>query len=156
MNNIFRNPEKSIAAKLIIAIGLVMIIVTFLFWYAIRSKQKQDIMSIALNYGVSFMDFAKRSTHSHMLTREREEIQDTLENLSTPVGVEKVTIFNHDGSIKYSSSVEDVGKTIEKTTLACLGCHTKPEESAALLPRIRKFSDSLKLTFLCQSLMKHY
>jgi len=140
MKNIFRNPEKSIAAKLIIAIGLVMIIVTFLFWYAIRSKQKQDIMSIALKYGISFMDFAKRSTHSSMLNREREEIQQTLENLSTPVGVEKVTIFNHDGNIAYSSSVEDIGKSIDKTTLACLSCHPKPEESAALLSEPRQWN----------------
>ncbi len=140
MKNIFRHPEKSIAAKLIIAIGLAMIIVTFLFWYAIRSKQKQDIMSIALKYGVSFMDFAKRSTHSSMLNREREEIQQTLENLSTPAGVQKVTIFNHNGTVIFSSSEEDVGKSIDKTTVACMGCHQKPEESSALLSQPKQWN----------------
>lgn len=140
MRNIFRHPEKSIAAKLIIAIGLVMIIVTFLFWYAIRSKQQKDIMSIALKYGISFVDFAKRSTLSHMLTRERKEIQQTLENLSSPAGVQKVTIFNHNGNIVYSSSEEYIGKSVDKTTVACLGCHPKPEESATLLSEPRQWN----------------
>lgn len=133
MKNIFRHPEKSIAAKLIIAIGLVMVIVTFLFWYAIKTKQKKDIMSIALKYGVSFTDFAKRSTHSSMLNREREEIQNILENLSTPEGVLKVSVFNHDGHIIFSSSKKDIGQDIDRSTIACMGCHTNPEKSSALL-----------------------
>ena len=34
MKNIFANPEKSIAAKLIIATGLLIITLSFIFWFA--------------------------------------------------------------------------------------------------------------------------
>jgi two-component system NtrC family sensor kinase len=132
MDNIFRHPEKFIAAKLIIAIGLLMIIVSFIFWYAIRTKQEKDIMSLALKYGTSFVEFAKRSTRSSMLNLVQEEIQHTLERLSTPEGVEKVTIFDHRGGIAYSSTREDVGKVVDKTSVACAGCHSQPETSSAL------------------------
>jgi two-component system NtrC family sensor kinase len=140
MNNMFRHPEKFIAAKLIIAIGALMIIVSFIFWNAIRIKQKNDIMSLAQKYAISFVDFTKRSTRLSMLHFHQEEIQETLENLSTPVGVEKVSIFNHRGVISYSSSKPDVGKSIDKTTIACMGCHSDPENSARLIPSPKQWN----------------
>jgi two-component system NtrC family sensor kinase len=140
MNNMFRHPEKFIAAKLIIAIGLLMIIVSFIFWNAIRIKQKNDIMSLALKYAISFVDFTKRSTRLSMLHFHQEEIQQTLENLSTPVGVDKVIIFNHGGVISYSSSKLDVGKSIDKNTIACMGCHSDPENSARLHPSPKQWN----------------
>jgi len=130
----FRHPEKSIAAKLIIAIGLLMIVVSFIFWYAIRIKQEKDIMSLARKYAFSFADFTKRSTRLSMLHFEREEIQHTLENLSTPVGVKKVSVFNHKGRISYSSQKDEVGTAVDKTTMACTGCHVDPEHSSRLVP----------------------
>ncbi|KPK01418.1 MAG: hypothetical protein AMK71_05605 [Nitrospira bacterium SG8_35_4] len=69
-----------------------------------------------------------------MLHFEPEEIQQTLENLSTPVGVNKVSIFDHQGRISYSSATQDVGKSVDKTTIACMGCHSDPEHSAQLIP----------------------
>jgi two-component system NtrC family sensor kinase len=134
MKTNLRHPEKSIAAKLIIAIGSLMIIVSFIFGYAVRLKQEKDIMSLAQKYAISFADFTKRSTRTSMLHLQQDEIQHTLENLSTPVGVEKVSIFNHRGVIKYSSSKPDVGKSVDTTTIVCMGCHTDIKNSARLLP----------------------
>jgi len=134
MKTNLRHPEKSIAAKLIIAIGLLMLVVSVIFWYAIRMKQEKDIMSLAQKYAISFADFTKRSTRLSMLHFERDQIQQTLENLSTPVGVEKVSIFNHNGHISYSSSVSDVGTSVDKNTIACKGCHSDPEHSGRLIP----------------------
>lgn len=134
MKTNLRHPEKSIAAKLIIAIGLLMIVLSFIFWYAIRVKQEKDIMSLALKYAISFADFTKRSTRLNMLHFQQAEIQETLENLSTPVGVKKVSVFNHRGVISYSSSEQDVGTSVDKTTFACTGCHVDPEHPARLTP----------------------
>ena len=78
MKTNLRHPEKSIAAKLIIAIGLLMLIVSFIFWYAIRLKQKKDILSLAQNYAVSFAAFTTRSTRTSMLHLQQAEIQHTL------------------------------------------------------------------------------
>ena len=92
MKNIFSHPEKSIAAKLIIATGLLIVIVSFIFWYATLQKQENDVMSIALKYGDSFIQFTKRSTHHGMLTNSSEETQRVLENLGTPDGVQRVKV----------------------------------------------------------------
>ena len=134
MKNIFSNPEKSIAAKLIIATGLLIVVVSFIFWFATLKKQEKDIMSIALKYGTSFIDFTKQSTHNSMLNDRPEETQRTLENLSTPEGVQNIKMYDHKGNILFTSDKKFTGKTIDRSTIACKGCHIDPAASAALTP----------------------
>ena len=139
MKNIFRDPRKSLAAKLIIAIGLLMSIGSFIFWYAILHKQEKDLMSIAAKYGDSFINFVKGSTRYSMLTFRRPAIQHTLENMVKTEGVEKVRIYDHKGRIFYSSNKNEIASYIDKTSIACKGCHAEPEKSAKLLPNPQKW-----------------
>lgn len=132
MNNIFRHPDKSIAAKLIIAIGLLMVILSFIFWYAILQKQEKDILSIATKYGDSFVNFTKESTRRSMLTGQRDETQLVLNTLSTPEGVQNVQIYNHSGNVKFSSNLSNIGKSVDRQSLACTGCHTDVEKGKLL------------------------
>lgn len=140
MKDIYRHPERSIAAKLILAIGALMVIVSLIFWYAILQKQEEDIMSIALKYGNSFVDFTKQSTHRSLLADNREETQRILENLSTPEGVQRVRIYSHEGKILYGTHSKQAGTLVDRTTLACTGCHRDPEKSPDLLPTQKKWS----------------
>ena len=140
MRSIFSHPEKSIAAKLIIAIGLLMIMVSFVFWYAILKKQETDLMSIALKYGNSFVDFTKQSLHQSMLTFKPEETQNVLENLGTPEGVQKIRIYNHKGTVLFCSDKKNIGKPVEKNSIACRGCHVDLEKSPALIQNPLKWS----------------
>ncbi|NOZ68544.1 MAG: HAMP domain-containing protein [Deferribacteres bacterium] len=133
MRNLFQNPKKSIAAKLIIAIGLLMVTVSFIFWYAILKKQEKDIMSIARKYGNSFVDFAKQSTRQSMLAHRPEQTQQILENLSTPEGVQRVMIYNHEGKILYCTQSQHPGRFVDKSSIACAACHSEPEKSPDLL-----------------------
>ncbi|RJQ22191.1 MAG: HAMP domain-containing protein [Nitrospiraceae bacterium] len=144
MRNILnlKNPDSSIATKLIIAIGLLMIILSFIFWYAILKKQEKDIMSIAVRYGGSFVNFTKESIHHSLLTASRDETQRILETLSTPEGVRQVKLYDHKGAILYSSHKESIGLTIDKNSVSCRGCHTDPEKSGALLNDQPKWSVS--------------
>ncbi len=137
MKNILRNPDKSIAAKLIIAIGLLMIILSLIFWYAILQKQEKDVLSIATKYGRSFVNFTKASTRRSMLIFDREETQRVLDTLSTPEGVQGVQIYDHRGNIVFSSKSEKAGNSVDRTSIACTGCHSN-SESGELLTETRK------------------
>ncbi len=133
MENIFRYPDRSIAAKLIIAIGVLMIVVSVIFWYAISKKQESDIMSIALKYGDSFIQFTKRSTHSSMLNYQQDAIQRELEHLSTPEGVQSIRIYNHAGTVLFGSRKASVGNAVDRSTIACTGCHSLPYRPSAMI-----------------------
>ncbi len=139
MKNIFRHPEKFIAAKLIIAIGLLMVFLTLIFWYAILTKQEKDITSIAVRYGGSFVNFTKESIRTSMLTLQSDETQQVLETLSTPEGVKKVRIYDHNGKILFSSD-KKADQLVDKNSVSCRGCHADPERSSALLSVPQKWS----------------
>ena len=140
MKNIFSHPEKSIAAKLIIATGLLIVIVSLIFWYATLKKQEKDIMSIALKYGESFVEFTKQSTRHSMLYYHPDETQRVLETLSTPSGVLRVRIYGHQGEILYCSNKKSVGTIIDKTSVACTACHQNPGKSGALVSEPKKWT----------------
>lgn len=138
MKNIFRNPGKSLAAKLIIAIGLLIILVSSFFWYATLMKQEKDLKSIAVKNGRSFIDFVKKSTHYSMLTFHRASIQESLQNISITEGIEKIKIFNHKGRISYSSDTEDIGSSVVEDSISCKGCHKDTDSTFELLPEPNK------------------
>ncbi|RJR15693.1 MAG: HAMP domain-containing protein [Nitrospiraceae bacterium] len=140
MKNIFSHPEKSIAAKLIIATGILIVVMSFIFWYATLKKQEKDVMSIAQTYGDSFVKFTKRSTRHSMLMYNPEETQRVLENLGTPEGVQRVRIYNHQGNVIFSSNINNVGTGVDRTSVACKSCHVDPGKSGVLLPDPVKWS----------------
>lgn len=144
MKNILRRMARSITAKLIAAVSLLMIAGSLIFWYSILYKQEKDIMSIAVKYGVSFIDFVKESTRYGMLTRHRSDIQQTLEDISLAEGVERVRIYDHTGKIFYSSDSVDIGNSVEKTSIACNGCHSDIEKSSELLKEPKKWNNYKK------------
>ncbi|MBI4825397.1 MAG: HAMP domain-containing protein [Nitrospirae bacterium] len=139
MRNIFLHPKRSIAAKLIIATGLLIVILSFIFWFAIFLKQQKDVMSIAVEYGNSFTDFIKRSTRYSMLTLHKDAIQETLEDINTAQGVERVRIFGHSGNISYSSNKNDVGASVSRDSITCTGCHLDTAKPSMLLPKPKKW-----------------
>ncbi len=151
MKNIFRHPGESLATKLIFAIGILMVVGSFVFWYAILQKQQKDILSIASKYGNSFVDFVKKRTHNNMLTLQRSEIQQTLEDLCIAESVESVQIYNHQGKIIYSSEKQRVQTSVDKDSLACKGCHADTETTFELLSQPKKieiYRDPEKYTTL--------
>lgn len=134
MYGTFRHPSRSLALRLIIAIGLLMLIGSFFFWFATLNKQEKDIMSITKKSGASFINFIKNSTRHSMLNVHREAIQHTLEDISLAEGVETVRIFDHHaGKIYYSSNRENVGTLVSKDTISCKGCHRETEKTFGLL-----------------------
>lgn len=140
MKNIFRHPEKSLAAKLIIAIGLVMAVGSFLFWYGILKIQEKDVMSIAGKYGSSFMGFTIKSLDDTLAECDQEKIQQTLERLSIPEGVHRVRIYDHEGRVFFSSNKaeRETLTLVDKTSIACRGCHIDIEKPSNLLPEPKK------------------
>ena len=140
MKYLLRHAEKSITLKLIIAIGILIITGSFVFWYAVSYKQKMDVISIAVKYGGSFIDYIKESTRHKMLSSHRHDIQQTLEDVSTAEGVEKVRIFDHNGMILFSSYKEEIGNPVDRESIACIGCHSSAGTLPALLEEPKKWN----------------
>ena len=139
MNKLLRHAERSIALKLIIAIGILIITGSLVFWLAVSYKQKMDVISIAVKYGVSFIDYIKERNRHSMLSSHRHDIQQTLEDVSTAEGVERVRIFNHKGQIIYSTYKKEIGNPVDLESFACTGCHSSAAALSELLEQPPKW-----------------
>lgn len=131
--------KQSISAKLVIAIGILIVTGSLIFWYAILERQEQYLTSIAIRNGLSFIEYIKKSNRYNMLHFLRDEIQQTLQDISIAEGVEGVRIFDHGGRIFYSTFKEEVSTFVDRTSIACRACHADIDASSRLLSEPKKW-----------------
>ncbi|MDA8171889.1 MAG: ATP-binding protein [Nitrospiraceae bacterium] len=128
-----RNITKSLAAKLIIALGLLIIIGAGTSWYTLINTEKKNLLNNAIQYAASFSDLVRRSTRYGMLTFHRESIQHILESIGSRKDIKRIRIFNDEGRTFYSSRREEIGHMVNRSSVACRGCHMNPQKPFATL-----------------------
>jgi two-component system NtrC family sensor kinase len=124
----FKHITRSLAAKLIIALGLLIVIGAGISWYALIKTAKKNLLNNAVGYAASYSDLVRRSTRHSMLTFHREAIQHTLESIGLRKDIRRTRIFDSKGRIFYSSQKNDIGHLVNRTSPACIGCHIDPEK----------------------------
>lgn len=99
MKGLFRHITKSLAGKLIIVIGILIIIGGGISWYVLINTSKKNLMSNAITHTASYSDLLKVSTRYSMLTFHREAIQKTIEDIGTKEDIKRIRIFDSKGKV---------------------------------------------------------
>ena len=133
MRTPFKHIKQSLAAKLIIALGSLVLIGAGISWYVLIDTARKNLLTDAIRYAASYSDLIKRSTRQGMLTFHREDIQHILESIGSREDIKKLRIFDSRGRIFYSSQKNDIGYMVNRTFPACIGCHRDPEWPSASL-----------------------
>jgi two-component system NtrC family sensor kinase len=118
--------RRSLAAKLTLALGLLIVIGAGISWYILINTAKQNLMNDAVSYIASYSDLVRRSTHHSMLTFHREAIQNTVESIGSREDIKRIRIFDARGRIFYSSQKNYIGQMVNRASPACIGCHSDP------------------------------
>lgn len=118
----------SLTGKLIITIGVLMVVVSAIFWYFLIQRQEKELLGNAVKYGSSFLNHVKDNTRHEMLAFQPLLVQQTLEVLGSGEGVINVRILDAKGRIAYSSIKEKKGVLLDKNEVPCISCHSKPLE----------------------------
>src|SRR5271169_4841009 len=104
MNNRYlHRVSKSLAGKLILSIGVLILVGGGMSWYTLISTARKNLMRDALENAASYSDLVKKSTRYSMLTFHPEGIQHILEEIGSREGIKGLRIFNSLGTITYSS-----------------------------------------------------
>ena len=127
--------KKSLAGKLIAAIGLLVFVGGGMSWYWLISQNRKNLMSNAIAYTSSYSDMLRKSVRYNMLTFNRVPIQHTIESIASSQGIRRIRIFDSKGKVFYSSQRAEIGKLVDRTSFACAGCHSNPEKPSATLMR---------------------
>lgn len=133
MNGLFRHITNYLAGKLIIAIGLLIIIGGGISWYILLSDGKRNLINDAIKNTASYSDLIKKSSRYGMLTFHRESIQQTINSVGSSENIKGVRIFNSKGKIFYSSSHNEIGHMVDRSSPACIGCHVNPDKPSTTL-----------------------
>ncbi len=65
----------------------------------------------------------RHSAHYDMLENRRESLHQQILGLGREQGIEKVRVFDQDGTIAFSTDVGEIGTSVDKRAEACYGCH---------------------------------
>jgi len=137
--NHLRPISKSLAGKLILSIGVLILLGGGISWYTLISTGKRNLMKDALENATSYSDLVKKSTRYSMLTFHPEGIQHTLEEIGSRKELKGLRIFNSMGKIAYSAKNDEVGLMVDRTDAACKGCHDGDSEPAQILTHERRW-----------------
>jgi two-component system NtrC family sensor kinase len=124
---------RSLAGKLIITIGLLIIIGGGISWYILLDAGKKNLIRDAIQYTASYSDLIKKGARYGMLTYHRESIQQTIDSVGSTENIKKVRIFDSKGRIFYSSLHKEIGQMVDGRAPACIGCHSTPEKPSLTL-----------------------
>jgi len=130
---ISRSISQSLAAKLIIALVSLIIIGGGVSWYTLIHTGRENLINEAVKDAGTYSELVKKSVRYGMLMFNREAIQQTIDDLGSSKDVAGIRLFDSKGRIFYSSRREEIGRQVDSSARACLGCHSggpgKPSET---------------------------
>ena len=133
--------RKSIGAKLILAVGFILILSIGIFAYVNIASQKKQLTGEVMRGAIRISETVRRSTRYDMLRNASEDVHQIIETIGQQKGLEKIRVFNKDGKIMFSTDKEDIGEMVDKKAEACYACHSaeKPLERLDTPERSRVF-----------------
>lgn len=134
-----RRINRSLAGKLILSIGILILLGGGISWYTLISASKRNLKNDALENAASYSDLVRKSTRYSMLTFHPEAIQETLEEIGSRKGIEFLRIFDSRGKISYSSEKGEIGHKVDSRDTACSGCHKDGQAPAQTLTHNRQW-----------------
>jgi two-component system NtrC family sensor kinase len=118
---------RSVSAKLMVSIFVVMIIIFALLGYFSIQLHRKNLEAAALVSAEQQSEVLRRSASRYMLHNDRNGLYEMMLNMADQPGVVRVRILNPQGVISYSTAPAEVGNMVDKGAEACYGCHAQSQ-----------------------------
>ena len=130
-----------VSYKIIAAVGGVAIVTIGIFAYLAVNAQQRMLIAELERSAHQLSETVKSSTKYDMLMNQRESVYRVINTIGRQAGIEKVRIFNKEGTTIYSTDPADNGKMVDKKAEACYACHAanRPLEKLAISQTTRIF-----------------
>lgn len=124
--------KRSISRKftLLISVSLVAIL-SAAAWVNLELQERASMRILRLN-GAQVADLVAASTRQGMLHNDRQSIQTTIDTLARQRNIERIRVIKKGGQIAYSTSPEEIGRTIDMREEQCISCHQQNHPPHAL------------------------
>ena len=129
---------RSISFKLMASIFVVMTGIFALLTYLTIDQHRKHLEAAALVSAEQQSEVLRRSASHYMLKNDRAGMYEMMLNMADQPGMVRLRIMNSEGGISYSTFPDEVGKTVNKDSEACYGCHEQ-SKPMSLLKRSDRF-----------------
>ena len=133
--------RNSLAAKLILSVGTVLLVIIATWAYFNIRYQKEKMMKNMVAGTDRLTTTIRLGTHYAMMLNSRDEINQIINNIGRQPEIKNIRIYNKGGEIKYSNNPDEVDETTNIKAEACHICHRTdpPMASVPLEERTRIF-----------------
>lgn len=111
----------------------------------INSRHSRNAM---INYAVSNADqiaeIINHSTYNAMMKNDKENLNEMIKQIGLSKAITHIRLIDKSGKVFYSSTLNEVGRILDKNAEACTMCHKSddnPKQYASSMNRSRIFTD---------------
>lgn len=133
--------RRSIAFKLILLVGLILLLSLAVWAYFNINYQQKKMMQGIFDEADRLSHTIKLGTHYAMLHNLRDDITLIINNIAEEKKLQNIRIYNKNGEIKFSNTSAEVDQMTNIKAEACYICHRSdpPLEELSLSERTRIF-----------------
>ncbi len=103
--------RDSLVTKLIVAVGLILLLFISTWAYFSIRYQKERLRKEIVAETERLGNTIKLGTHYAMMNNSRDDINQSIMNISKQEGIESIRIYNKQGEIKFSNHLAEVDRT---------------------------------------------
>ncbi len=118
-----RKLTRSIGFKLFLWLSAVLLIILSIHSYLCFRHQRNLLLQQTTLEATRFADVIRRSTYYSMLLNRKQDIYEIISAIGEQPGVGTIRIFDKNGRVAYSTDSTEIGKRVDVTYDACIGCH---------------------------------
>ncbi|MEJ2100316.1 MAG: hypothetical protein P8X68_10095 [Desulfobacterales bacterium] len=136
--------RRSIATKLILLVGLILMLSLGIWAYFNINYQQKEMMQDIFAEADRLSHTIKLGTHYAMLHNLRDDITLIITNIAKEKNLENIRIYNKNGEIKFSNTPVELDQMTNIKAEACYICHRSnpPLVKLSLAERTRIFSSA--------------
>ncbi|MGD0619718.1 MAG: hypothetical protein ABSB67_18885 [Bryobacteraceae bacterium] len=127
----------SLARKLTLSLVAGAAVIFTGFGYLNLRLQRRHLEETALDSADRIGDIIQRSTRYQMLHNDREAMFQTIREIGSEPGIQRIRIFNNEGRISFSTDPAETGRVVDKAAEACYACHQQGKPLAQIEGRER-------------------
>jgi two-component system NtrC family sensor kinase len=114
-----------------------MVLIFSALGYKVITLHRENLEEATYAAGDRITETITRSTRYGMLHNLSDQTNEIVASIRTQPGIEKVSIFNKAGVIKFSTDESEISTRVDKNAEACRACHVregKHSQPAATIP----------------------
>lgn len=118
---------RLLSFRLFVLIFVILTALSFLVSYFQLESQAENYEQMITEWGMLASELVRGSTRHSMLLNQKEDTYHIIRTIAEQQGIEKVRIYNKEGTIIFSADDSEINQTVDMKNEACYMCHASTE-----------------------------